>query len=121
MASLLDDVKLLVGGGDGPRDIASLCECEGSFDELFAVNVKGYLLAAKGMDVGTTVYSAAEGSCEPNVGVRGQVTFVAMRAIAAGSELTIDYAMIDGDPAERMECACGIASCRGATSGAKSV
>ena len=56
-------------------------------------------------------------SCDPNVGVRGQVTFVAMRSIAAGSELTIDYAMIDGDHAERMDCACGAASCRGVVTG----
>ena len=51
-------------------------------------------------------------SCRPNVGVRGQITFVAMRDIAAGSELTIDYAMIDGDPAERMACSCGAPECR---------
>jgi len=46
-------------------------------------------------------------SCDPNVGVRGQITFVAMRDVPAGAELTIDYAMIDGDPQERMTCACG--------------
>jgi uncharacterized protein len=51
-------------------------------------------------------------SCHPNVGVRGQITFVAMRDIPAGAELTIDYAMIDGDPAERMACACGTQECR---------
>src|SRR3989344_9064252 len=34
-------------------------------------------------------------SCEPNVGVRGEITFVAMRDIKMGEELTIDYAMID--------------------------
>jgi len=51
-------------------------------------------------------------SCDPNVGVRGQITFVAMRDIRAGTELTIDYAMIDGDPAERMDCACGARQCR---------
>jgi SET domain-containing protein len=51
-------------------------------------------------------------SCDPNVGVRGQITFVAMHDIPAGSELTIDYAMIDGDPAERMECSCGATECR---------
>jgi SET domain-containing protein len=51
-------------------------------------------------------------SCRPNVGVRGQITFVAMRDIPAGSELTIDYAMTDGDPAERMECSCGAPECR---------
>jgi hypothetical protein len=42
----------------------------------------------------------------------GRFTFVAMRDIPAGSELTIDYAMIDGDPAERMTCSCGAPDCR---------
>ncbi len=56
-------------------------------------------------------------SCNPNVGVRGQITFVAMRDIPAGSELTIDYAMIDGDPAERMDCSCGASTCRGVIKG----
>ena len=51
-------------------------------------------------------------SCNPNVGVRGQITFVAMRDIPKDAELTIDYAMIDGDPAERMECSCGAPECR---------
>lgn len=51
-------------------------------------------------------------SCHPNVGVRGQITFVTMRDIPAGAELTIDYAMIDGNPDERMACACGAPECR---------
>ena len=51
-------------------------------------------------------------SCNPNVGVRGQITFVAMRDIPKDAELTIDYAMIDRDPAERMECSCGAPECR---------
>lgn len=51
-------------------------------------------------------------SCDPNVGVRGQVTFVTMRDVPAEAELTIDYAMIDGDPEERMDCACGAVTCR---------
>src|SRR5713226_480084 len=50
-------------------------------------------------------------SCDPNVGVRGQITFVAMHDVPRGSELT-DYAMIDGDPSERMECSCGTRECR---------
>jgi hypothetical protein len=44
--------------------------------------------------------------------VRGQITFVAMRTIDAGEELTIDYAMIDGDPAERMAGTCAAETCR---------
>ena len=55
-------------------------------------------------------------SCEPNVGVQGQIVFVAMRDIAAGEELTIDYATIDHD-AEPMTCRCGAAACRGVVSG----
>lgn len=50
-------------------------------------------------------------SCEPNVGVRGEITFVAMRDIKAGEELTIDYAMIDVDR-YKMKCGCGRDSCR---------
>lgn len=56
-------------------------------------------------------------SCDPNVGVRGQITFVPMKDIAAGTELTIDYAMIDGDPAERMDCSCGEPQCRKVVTG----
>jgi uncharacterized protein len=51
-------------------------------------------------------------SCQPNVGVRGQITFVAMREVPSNTELTIDYAMIDGDPKERMACRCAAPGCR---------
>jgi SET domain-containing protein len=33
-------------------------------------------------------------SCEPNVGMGGNVLLVSMRDIAPGGELTIDYALI---------------------------
>jgi hypothetical protein len=50
-------------------------------------------------------------SCEPNVGVRGQIVFVAMRAVAAGEELTHDWATTDDDDYE-LECNCGASNCR---------
>jgi len=50
-------------------------------------------------------------SCNPNVGVRGEITFVAMCNIKKGEELTIDYAMIDDD-SYRMKCNCGAKNCR---------
>src|SRR5262245_18626232 len=50
-------------------------------------------------------------SCDPNIGVQGQIVFVAMRDIAAGEELTHDWAMTDDDAYE-MECHCGAANCR---------
>src|SRR6476660_409726 len=36
-------------------------------------------------------------SCDPNLGVRGEITFVAMCDIRAGEELTHDWAMTDDD------------------------
>ena len=56
-------------------------------------------------------------SCEPNVGIQGQILFVAMRNIRPGEELTIDYAMFGGD-AKPMRCQCNAASCRGVVTAA---
>lgn len=50
-------------------------------------------------------------SCDPNIGVRGQIVFVAMRKISAGEELTHDWATTDDDEYE-MECRCGTLNCR---------
>ena len=58
---------------------------------------------------GSMIYS--NHSCEPNIGVRGQIVFVAMRDIEAGEELTHDWAMTDDD-ASSMQCRCGAAACR---------
>ncbi len=50
-------------------------------------------------------------SCEPNVGMRGDIVFVAMRDIKDGEELTIDYAMIDNYD-YKFECKCRTLKCR---------
>ena len=50
-------------------------------------------------------------SCDPNLGVRGEITFAAMRDIHAGEELTHDWAMTDDDDYS-IECNCGAANCR---------
>ena len=50
-------------------------------------------------------------SCDPNIGVRGQIIFVAMRDIADGEELTHDWATTDDDAYE-MECRCNAPNCR---------
>ncbi len=55
-------------------------------------------------------------SCEPNIAIQGQIVFVAMRDIAAGEELTHDWATTDDDDYV-MRCRCGRASCRGTVSG----
>jgi uncharacterized protein len=50
-------------------------------------------------------------SCKPNLGVFGEITFVAMRDIRAGEELTHDWAMTDDDDYS-VECKCGAHNCR---------
>lgn len=50
-------------------------------------------------------------SCDPNLGMRGEITFVAMRDIHAGEELTHDWAMTDDDDYS-VECNCGASNCR---------
>ena len=45
-------------------------------------------------------------SCAPNVGLEGQIAFVAMRDVAAGEELTFDYAMTDDEESLEMVCNC---------------
>jgi hypothetical protein len=49
-------------------------------------------------------------SCEPIVGVQGQVVFVAMRDIATGEEVTHDWATTDDE--YTMACQCGSVQCR---------
>jgi hypothetical protein len=50
-------------------------------------------------------------SCDPNIGVQGQIVFVALRDIQAGEELTHDWATTDDDDYE-MACNCGAPNCR---------
>jgi SET domain-containing protein len=50
-------------------------------------------------------------SCAPNVGVRGQIVFVALRDIRAGEELTYDWAM-EENARDRTRCRCGTRRCR---------
>ncbi len=55
-------------------------------------------------------------SCDPNVGFRGQVIYVAIRDIAAGEELSHDYAMERSDDYS-LDCHCGSPLCRGKVTG----
>ena len=50
-------------------------------------------------------------SCDPNVGFRGQVVYVAMRDIKAEEELFHDYSMERSDD-YFLECHCGSPLCR---------
>jgi len=56
-------------------------------------------------------------SCDPNLGIRGQIFLVAMRDIQVGEELCFDYAMavsvsVGSDIVFEMDCQCGTRFCR---------
>ena len=61
--------------------------------------------------------NAINHSCAPNCELRGQVVVVARRPIAAGEELTIDYATRNGSDDDEFECNCRTAECRGKVTG----
>ena len=63
---------------------------------------------------GSMLYS--NHSCDANVGIRGEITFVAMRDIRAGEELTHDWATTDDDNYS-VKCKCGAPNCRGTLTG----
>jgi len=98
------------------------------FDRRTLSQIAGELGAAEiqiGEDlfIGPVIPEEREGSmifsnhsCEPNIGVKGQIVFVAMRDIETGEELTHDWATTDDDSYE-MDCKCGKASCRGVITG----
>ena len=82
-----------------------------------------YLQIADDLFIGPITVAEYEGSmmhlnhsCNPNLGVRGEITFVAMRDINEGEECTFDYVMTDNE-AYRMKCRCGASNCRGTVSG----
>lgn len=56
-------------------------------------------------------------SCNPNIGIQGQIVFVAMRNIEAGEELTHDWATTDNLDNFEMDCNCGVKNCRGKITG----
>jgi len=92
-------------------------------DELARELAPSEIQITEDLFIGPTSQSEREGgmmhlnhSCEPNLGLQGQVVFVALRDIAIDAELTFDYAMTDDEPCE-MKCRCGTQSCRGTITG----
>lgn len=56
-------------------------------------------------------------SCAPNAGFNGHIELVAMRDIAAGEEVTFDYATCLTTGFGDMDCLCGTSNCRGRVTG----
>jgi SET domain-containing protein len=103
---------LAVWGGDviGYQELSSLSEAD---QKMTAQVEEGLYLFSTRPGAGDYINH----SCDPNAGLRGQIALVAMRSIAAGEEVTIDYAMCDGTAYDEFECACGAQNCRGSITG----
>jgi hypothetical protein len=78
---------------------------------------------AEGFSIGPLTEGERDGgmlfsnhSCDPNIGIQGQIVFVALRDIEPGEELTHDWATTDDDTYE-MPCNCGAPHCRGIITG----
>lgn len=56
-------------------------------------------------------------SCSPNLAFVGEISLAALRPIAAGEELTFDYATCDSSPYDEFECECASTNCRGRVTG----
>lgn len=51
-------------------------------------------------------------SCSPNAYISGQIDLRAMRTIAVGEEVTVDYATIFISDTQSFKCSCGSEKCR---------
>ncbi len=60
----------------------------------------------------------ANHSCDPNIWHTDAFTVVARREIAAGDEITVDYATHSDAPGDLFVCSCGSELCRGVVTGA---
>ncbi len=75
-----------------------------------------YFLGATNKDEEDAIKLYQNHSCNPNVGLHGEITFVAMRDIKKGEELTVDHAFIDNEDYS-FKCTCGSDNCRGIITG----
>ena len=90
-----------------------------SRDELFTSSViNSYLPIADDYFIGALSPEEEEDikiynnhSCDPNCGLHGEITFIAIKDIKIGEELTVDYAFIDNEDYS-FECHCGSPRCR---------
>jgi uncharacterized protein len=51
-------------------------------------------------------------SCDPNTCISGQLTLLALRDIAIGERISVDYGTINSSPHMEFDCHCGAPNCR---------
>ncbi len=107
-----DEIVFIKGGHILKRDeIFS----SGVINSYFPISDE-YFLAATNLEEEDGIKLYQNHSCEPNCGLRGEITFVAMRDIEKDEELTTDYGFIDNEDYS-FACTCGSKYCRGIVTG----
>jgi uncharacterized protein len=56
-------------------------------------------------------------SCNPNIGFDENDNYVAIKNIAKGAELLLDYSFLNSNPDYKMKCSCGSKNCRKVVTG----
>ncbi len=97
-------------------DVATLCDVEKRLGPAEIPVADGFYIGPLTEDerAGGMIFS--NHSCDPNIGIQGQIVFIALRDIQPGEELTHDWATTDDDTYE-MQCNCGAQNCRGIITG----
>ena len=80
---------------------------QGEYVDTIAVDHDVHLV----LPSATTAHFANH-SCDPTMWRSGMYELVTCRTVAAGDELTVDYATLSNDPDFSMTCTCGAANCR---------
>jgi hypothetical protein len=82
------------------------------------LNVAEGLYLGHRVDAGISLDDYLNHSCAPNIWMQDEVTVAAMRDIAPGEELVIDYVMyLPSGWVAPWPCRCGTSACRGTVSG----
>lgn len=103
--------------------IYSLAEIQ-AMGEVFPHFLSHPFEVAEGFYMGSTSNTAIDDaerfnhSCDPNIGVKGQIIVLARREITVGEELTFDYETTDVAP-DPFQCRCGSPGCRGLIDGSR--
>ena len=94
------------------RELRSVFEEATAYVDTITVTADRHLVLPAGQPNGKGNHS-----CDPNLWWAAPYTLVARRDIAAGDELTNDYATSSGEDGFTMPCDCGAALCRNVVTG----
>jgi len=104
------DEKVLIWGGEYVGfEAAGIAKESGKHVMQWDENV--FSIEDRGDDIGYYINH----SCEPNTWMADERTFVAMRDISQGEEITTDYSLWEArgdDYVSKWECSCGSKLCR---------